>query len=216
MQDHIWNHAMPAPLSVMLVDSQALLRHGVAALIDAEPDMEVVAQADGAADLADLCDRYRPDVVSIELALLDPQPAEAIQMLRHACGKPKVIILTHRSSEEDVYRAMCAGANAYMFKDSSPDELLHCLRVVRAGGTFVPPPVAAKLAARLNGGTLSPREMQILERVAAGQSNKLIGRAFGISDGTVKSHTKRIFSKLGVSNRTGAVATAVQRGLIAL
>ena len=205
-----------ARLRVLLADAQPLLRLGVAALIDAEADMQVVAQAASAAELPTLCERHQPDIVSIDLSLLDPHPVEAIQQLRAMPGAPRVVVLTQRCSEEDVYRAMCAGASAYLLKDTAPEELLRCMRAVRGGGTFVPPPVAAKLAARLSGGVLSPREIQILEQVAAGHSNKLIGRAFGISDGTVKSHTKRIFSKLGVSNRTGAVATAVQRGLIAL
>ncbi|MDO9404854.1 MAG: response regulator transcription factor [Polaromonas sp.] len=202
------------PISVLLIDSQSLLRRGVASLIDVEPDMRVAGQADDASNWSELCNQLRPDVVCVDLELLDSQPSDVIRQMRALPGSPKVLILTHRSCEEDVYRAMCGGANAYLFKSSSSDDLLRCIRAIRLGGTYVPPPVAAKLSARLMGGTLSPREMDVLKFVAAGHSNKLIGRQFGISDGTVKAHTKRIFAKLGVSSRTGAVATAVQRGLI--
>ena len=203
-------------LTVLLVDAQVLLRRGVADLIDAEPDMSVIAQADHAADLLPMCERLRPDVVSVDLDLLGAGSSDTIRAIRALRHGPKGMVLTQRGCEADVYGAMCAGANGYLFKNTTPQELFQCLRSIRLGGTFVPPPVAAKLTSRLMGGSLSPREMQVLEHVAAGLSNKHIGRAFGISDGTVKAHTKRIFSKLGVSNRTSAVAAAVHRGLISL
>jgi two-component system NarL family response regulator len=204
------------PTPVLLVDAQHLLRIGVAALIDAEPDLWVAAQASKAGDILDLCERYRPELVLADLDVLDPEPGKRIEAVRALAYGPRVIVLTHRCTEEDVYQAMRAGASAYILKSSPPDELLRCLRSVREGGTFVPPPVASKLAARLNTSGLSPRELQVLARLASGQSNKRIGLAFGISDGTVKSHNKRIFYKLGVNNRISAVAAAVQRGLIAL
>lgn len=206
----------PAPLSVLLADPQPLLRLGVAALIDAQADMRVVAQAASVAELQDLRARHRPDVVCIDIAMLDPQGADQIAALRRGEHPSRVVVLTQRAGEEDIYRAVCAGANAYLFKDSPAEELLRGLRTVHAGGSYMPPAVAARLAARLHSGVLSQREMQVLEQVAAGLSNKRIGLAFGISDGTVKSHTKRIFHKLGATSRTGAVAIAVQRGLIAL
>ncbi|WP_326544310.1 response regulator transcription factor [Pseudorhodoferax sp.] len=204
------------PHTIVLADAQPLLRMGVATLIDAQRDLRVVGQAGSAAELTAQCALHRPQIVCVDLALLDPLPEQGIAALRHLPQAPRVVVLTQRNGEEDIYRALRAGASAYLFKDVPSDELLQGLRTVGQGGSFVPPPVAARLTARLHGEVLSPREMQILQQVAAGHSNKRIGLTFGISDGTVKSHTKRIFCKLGVSSRTGAVATAVQRGLIAL
>ena len=206
----------PAPLTVLLADSQPLLRLGVAALIDAQPDMRVVAQASTVQELNGLRRVHRPDIACVDIALLDAQTAALIADMRHGEAACRVVVLTHRAGEEDIYRAVCAGASAYLFKDSPPEELLAGLRMAHAGGRYMPPAVAARLAARLHGDVLSQREMQVLGEVAAGHSNKHIGLDFGISDGTVKSHTKRIFHKLGATSRTGAVAIAVQRGLIAL
>lgn len=206
----------PAPISVLLADPQPLLRLGVAALIDAQPDMRVAAQAASAQELDALRQHHRPDIVCLDVALLHAQPAALIAAIRHGAHPSRVLVLTQRTGEEDIYRAVCAGANAYLFKDSPVQELLQGLRTVHAGGRYMPPAVAARLATRLHGDVLSQREIQVLEQVAAGHSNKRIGLVFGISDGTVKSHTKRIFHKLGASSRTGAVAIAVQRGLIAL
>ncbi|WP_189690061.1 LuxR C-terminal-related transcriptional regulator [Pseudorhodoferax aquiterrae] len=216
MPDDLPDLPEPAPFSVLLADAQPLMRLGVAALVDAQADMHVVAQAASLDALQALLARHRPDLVCLDIALLDPQPAERLAALRHGQHACRVVVLTQRAGEEDIYRAVCAGADAYLFKDSPAEELLQGLRTVHAGGRYMPPAVAARLAARLHGGVLSQREMQVLEQVAAGHSNKRIGLAFGISDGTVKSHTKRIFHKLGATSRTGAVAIAVQRGLIAL
>lgn len=216
MPYHYSDLLKPAPMSVLLADPQPLLRMGVAALLDAQPDMHVVAQAASSQEIDALRAQHRPDIVCVDIAMLDPQPSERIAAWRRGDTATRVVVLTHRAGEEDIYRAVCAGASAYLLKDGPVDELLHGLRTVRSGGSFMPPMVAGRLAARLHGGSLSQREMQVLEQVAAGLSNKRIGLTFGISDGTVKSHTKRIFYKLGASSRTGAVAIAVQRGLIAL
>lgn len=214
--DTVYDPLADEPTPVLLVDAQHLLRIGVAALIDTEPDLWVTAQASKAGDILGLCERYLPDLVLADLDTLGSEPGKCIAAIRALPKGPRVVVLTHRCTEEDVYQAMRAGAGGYILKSSPPEELLHCLRTVRNGGTFVPPPVASKLAARLSTSGLSPRELQVLSRLASGQSNKRIGLAFGISDGTVKSHNKRIFYKLGVNNRISAVAAALQRGLIAL
>jgi two-component system NarL family response regulator len=126
------------------------------------------------------------------------------------------VVLTTYDGDEDVYRAIKAGAKAYLLKDTARDALVDCVRRVHAGETYLPPPLAAKLAERVSGAALSQRELEVLRRMAAGKSNKEIGAELFISEPTVKTHVRGIFTKLDVVSRTEAIATATRRGLIQL
>jgi two-component system NarL family response regulator len=128
----------------------------------------------------------------------------------------RIIVLTTFDGDEDIYRAIQAGAKGYLLKDAPREALMNCIRRVHAGETCIPVHLAAKLAGRVSGETLSEREIEVLKLMAQGKSNKEIGSALLISEGTVKSHVKSIFAKMNVLNRTQAVATASQRGLIQL
>ena len=162
--------------------------------------------------------------------VLDPQSAErtaealkrkaaqlgAIKEIREIDPNAHIVVLTTYDGDEDIYRAIKAGAKAYLLKDTARDALVDTVRRVHAGETYLPPQLAAKLAERVSGAALSQREMEVLQRMAAGKSNKEIGAELFISDGTVKTHVKSIFTKLDVVSRTEAVATATRRGLIQL
>jgi DNA-binding NarL/FixJ family response regulator len=154
-------------------------------------------------------------------ALLDLRMPEldgvgAIQEIRELDDNAQIVVLTTFDGDEDIYRAIKAGAKAYLLKDTARDALVETVRRVHAGKTYLPPTLAAKLAERLSGEALSPRELEVLQRLAVGKSNKEIGAELFISEGTVKTHIKSIFSKLDVVSRTEAVATATRRGLIQL
>jgi two-component system NarL family response regulator len=140
----------------------------------------------------------------------------AIKEIRELDDNAHIIVLTTYDGDEDIYRAIKAGAKAYLLKDTARDALVDCVRRVHSGETYLPAPLAAKLAERVSGAGLSAREMEVLQRMAAGKSNKEIGAELFISEGTVKSHVKGIFTKLDVVSRTEAIATATRRGLIQL
>jgi len=210
----LYDPAKDPPTPVLLFDTQLLLRLGVASLLDAASDFWVIAQTTQTSDALFLCKEREARIMVLDIDVLGPSVHDFIACVRSLMHDPKVVVLSHRCTEEDIYQTMHAGASGYLLKSCAPDEFLQCLRLVRNGQTFVSPPVASRLAERLCSAGLSVRELQILKRLATGQTNKHIGKAIGISDGTVKSHNKRIFNKLGVTNRMGAVAMAVQRGLI--
>ena len=140
----------------------------------------------------------------------------AIKEIREVDPNARIVVLTTYDGDEDIYRAIKAGAKAYLLKDTARDGLVDCVRRVHAGESYLPPPLAAKLAERVSGAALSQREMEVLQRMAAGKSNKEIGAELFISDGTVKTHVRSIFTKLDVVSRTEAIVTATRRGLIQL
>jgi DNA-binding NarL/FixJ family response regulator len=159
---------------------------------------------------------HRPDVSLLDLRMPVLDGVGAIEQIRQLDPAARVILLTTFDGEEDIYRAIRAGAKAYLLKDTPRDDILNCIRKVHAGETFVPPPLAAKLAERVSGVELTQREMVVLRALATGQSNKAIGRSLFISETTVKAHVKSIFSKLNVLSRTEAIAVAVRRGMVKL
>jgi two-component system NarL family response regulator len=204
-------------IRVLVIDDHAVVRVGVRTLVNAEPDMEVVAEAGGATEALEAYSRHRPDVVLADLRLPDVSGAGLIQQLRRLDPAARIIVLTSYDAEEDVYQAVRAGAQGYLLKGTFPDGILEAaIRRVHAGEQVIPPPVAARLAHRVAQAALSPREVAVLELVARGLSNREIGDVLRTSAGTVKTHLKRIFVKLGVGDRTEAALIAVQRGLVSL
>ena len=178
--------------------------------------MTVVAEAANGRQAVDLWKQHRPDVTLLDLQMPELDGVGAITEIRAFEPAARIIVLTTFDGDEDIYRAIRAGARAYLLKDVPREGLMECVRRVHGGKTVVPPELAAKLAERLSGESLSARELEVLKLLAEGRSNKEIGNSLFISEGTVKTHAKSIFAKLNAISRTEAVATATRRGLIHL
>ena len=179
-------------------------------------DMTVIGEAANGREAVDLWKQHHPDVTLLDLRMPELDGVGAIKEIRVRDEKARIIVLTTFDGDEDIYRAIQAGAKGYLLKDAPREALMDCIRRVHAGETCVPVHLAAKLAQRVSGETLSEREIDVLKLMAQGKSNKEIGSALFISEGTVKSHVKAIFAKMNVISRTEAVANATRRGLIQL
>ena len=202
--------------SVLLVDDHALLRTGVANIINQEPGLEVVAEASNGREAIDAFLIHHPDVVLMDLRMPEMEGVEAVRRIREIDPQARVVVLTTYDADEDIARALQAGAKAYILKDIAADALVACVRAVLAGKTYLAPAAAAKLAERVTQLQLTPRELAAIRLVARGQSNKEIAVALDISERTVKSHLAHLFEKLGATSRTEAVKVATRRGLVRL
>ena len=198
---------------VLVVDDHSLLRTGVANIINQEPDLEVVAEAANGRDAIDAFLIHHPDVVLMDLRMPGMEGVEAIRRIREIDPQALVVVLTTYDADEDIARALQAGAKAYILKDIAADALVACIRDVLAGKTYLAPAAAAKLAERVTQVQLTPRELATLRLMANGSSNKEIAIALKISERTVKSHLAHLFEKLQVTSRTEAVRVATRRGL---
>jgi DNA-binding NarL/FixJ family response regulator len=175
-----------------------------------------VGEAGNGREAVALWKKHRPDVALLDLRMPELEGVGALKEIRGLDEKARIIVLTTFDGDEDIYRAIQAGAKGYLLKDAPREALVDSIRRVHAGEMCVPVHLAAKLAQRVSSETLSAREIDVLKLMAEGKSNKEIGTALFISDGTVKSHVKAIFAKMNVISRTEAVATATRRGLIQL
>ena len=206
---------MPAThIRVLIADDHEVVREGLAAMINRQPDMRVVAEAPDGVDAVRRWSEERPDVSLVDLRMPRLDGVGFISQVRALDPKARILILTTFDGDEDIYRGMRAGAKAYLLKDAPREQLLQCIRAVHAGDTFLPPNVAAKLAAQVSGERLTDRELEILKCMSAGDSNKSIARTLSISEGTVKTHVKSVLFKLGATSRTEAAAIAARRGLV--
>lgn len=203
-------------IRILVADDHSVVREGLVSLIKRKADMTVVGEASNGREAVDLWKEHRPDVALLDLRMPELEGVGAIKEIRELDQSARIIVLTTFDGDEDIYRAIKAGAKAYLLKDTAREALMECIRKVHAGETCIAPALAAKLAERVSGEALSTRELEVLQRIAAGRSNKEIGAELFISEGTVKSHVKSIFAKLDVISRTEAVATASRRGLIQL
>jgi two-component system NarL family response regulator len=199
---------------VMVVDDHSLLRTGVANIINQEADLEVVAEAVNGREAVDAFRTHRPDVVLMDLRMPEMEGVQAIIRIREIDPQARVIVLTTYDADEDIARALQAGAKAYILKDIDADALVACIRAVLDGKTYLAPAAAAKLAEHVTQVQLTPRELAAIRLVASGQSNKEIATALDISERTVKSHLAHLFEKLQVTSRTEAVRVATRRGLV--
>jgi two-component system NarL family response regulator len=214
-------HADAAPdaavrANVLVVDDHALLRTGVANIINQESDLRVIAEASNGLEAVQAFERYRPDVTLLDLRMPVMEGVEAVRQIRERDPLAKVIVLTTYDTDEDISRALKAGAKAYVLKDISADALIACIHDVLAGKTYLAPSAAAKLAEGVTRVQLTPRELATLRLIADGKSNKEIAGELGISERTVKTHLGHLFAKLGVTSRTEAVKIATRRGLVRL
>ena len=208
--------ARHAPIRIMIADDHPVVREGFAAMIETEPDMTVVGQARSGEEALELFRRVHPDVTLMDLRMPGMGGVEAIRAIRREFPDSRVIVLTTYDGDEDIYRALEAGAQAYLLKDMLCDEILGAIRAVRAGQRRIPAAVGTRLAERMTGQDLSEREQRVLELVATGRSHREIAAAMEISEATVKGHMTNVLGKLGVTDRTQAVITALRRGLVHL
>jgi two-component system NarL family response regulator len=204
------------PIRILIADDHAVVREGLAAMIQRRADMRVVAEAENGLRAVALAREHRPDVILMDLRMPVLGGVDAITQIREAQPQARVIVLTTYDGDEDIYRALQAGARAYLLKDTPREELLEAIRAVHAGQKRISPEAAAKLTERLTTPELTPRELDVLRLIVAGQSNKEIGATLHIAEGTVKIHTNNLLSKLGVADRTQAAIEAVRRGLVRL
>ncbi len=205
-----------ARASVLVVDDHALVRTGVANIISHEPDLQVVAEAADGLQAVEAFERHHPDVTLLDLRMPVMEGVEAVRQIRLRDPAARVIVLTTYDTDEDITRALKAGAKAYILKDIAASALIACIRDVLAGKTYLAPAAAAKLAERVTQVQLTPRELAALRSMADGRTNKEIATALGISERTVKTHLAHLFEKLGVTSRTEAVKVASRRGLVRL
>ena len=205
-----------AQATVLVVDDHALVRTGVANIISHEPDLQVVAEAANGVEAIAAFERFHPDVTLLDLRMPVMEGVEAVRQIRLRDPNAKVIVLTTYDTDEDITRALKAGAKAYVLKDISASGLIGCIHDVLAGKTYLAPTAAAKLAEGVARVRLTPRELSTLRLMADGRSNKEIANELGISERTVKTHLGHLFDKLGVTSRTEAAKVAARRGLVRL
>jgi DNA-binding NarL/FixJ family response regulator len=203
-------------IRILTVDDHALLRRGIAALVNAEPGMELVAEAASGAEAIQQFNKYRPDVTLMDLQMAGISGIEAIIAIRTDFPNARIIVLTTYLNDMQVVRALKAGARGYVLKGHVDQDLSEIIRAVHAGQKRVPPEVAAELVEHTEEDELTSREIEVLRLVAAGNANKEIAGRLSIAEDTVKSHVARILAKLHANDRTHAVTTAVKRGIIEL
>jgi DNA-binding NarL/FixJ family response regulator len=205
-----------ARIRVLSVDDHPLLREGIGALVNAQPDMELVAQAGTGREAAEQYRAHKPDVTLMDLRLPDMSGVDALSAIRREFPDARVVMLTTFEGDVEIQRALSAGARGYLIKSMPPDELVEAIRQVHAGRKRIPTEVAAQLAEHAGEETLTAREIEVLRLVADGNRNKDVGERLFISEETVKVHVKHVMEKLGASDRTEAVAIAIRRGIIQL
>ncbi len=203
-------------IKVMVVDDHPAFRMGIAALVETQPDMVLAGETGDGREVLDVYRRHRPDVVLMDLRLQGIGGVEAIIALRKEFPDAKVIVLTTYDTDEDIYRACQAGVKSYLLKDTPKEEIVAAIRAVHAGQPIMPNRVADRLAKRMLREDLSQRELDVLQALVKGRSNKEIAAALGISEPTVKTHLQNLFAKLGVQDRVGAVIAAIKHGIVHL
>lgn len=208
--------ASQAKVRVLVADDHPVVRHGIIANVKPQPDMIVVAEAGDGVEALALIKEALPDVVLLDLRMPRMDGLDVLAELKTSKLACKIIIMTTFDSEEDVQRAMKAGARGYLLKDSTQEEILDAIRRVSLGETYLPARIVQKVAEGMRKPELSPREVEVLQWVAAGKSNKEIGAQLFIAEGTVKTHVKNLLEKLAVVGRTAAIREAVHRGLVRL
>jgi DNA-binding NarL/FixJ family response regulator len=208
---------VPGQLRVLIADDHPVVRAGLRGMLDAEPDVEVVGEAGSGAEAVAMCRLHKPDVVLMDLRMPGGDGVQATEEILAEAPASKVVVLTTYETDADIIRAVAAGAAGYLLKDAAPADLVQALRAAASGETVLAPQVAGRLVSHLREPRpegLSARETQVLGLVARGQTNAEIGKALFISEATVKTHLLRAYGKLGVSDRTAAVTTAIRLGML--
>jgi DNA-binding NarL/FixJ family response regulator len=207
------------PIRLLIADDHPVVRDGLRAMLATQPDMELVDEAATGTQAVAQAQALRPDVVLMDLQMPELDGPAAIAMLREQAPEVRVLVLTTFGTDADITRAVNAGATGYLLKDAPREQLFAAIRAAARGESVLSPSVATRVLGRMRAPAeeaLSPRELEILGAVARGLSNKDIGRRLYVSEATVKTHLLRVFSKLGVDDRTAAVTIALERGIIRL
>ena len=204
----------PSPIRLLCVDDHRLVRKGVARLIDLEPDMKVIAEASNGVEAVAQFKRYAPDVTLMDLELPRMDGIEAIAAIRKEQPEARIIVLTMYQGDEDIHRAIQAGAAAYLLKDTVPEVLVKVIRDVHGGRRVFPPQIVAAIERRAGQPALTSRELEVLELLAAGKRTKEIAVTLGVTMDTANAHIKNIYSKFALHGRTAVVTEAIRRGFI--
>jgi len=202
-------------IHILVAEDHNVVREGLVSILNRAGDMKVVAEAQDGIEAVAQFERTRPDVSVLDLEMPRLSGLEAIRRIREKDKQARIVVLTTYAGDERIHRALEAGASAYVLKDAVTDVVLNAIRNVHAGGTFIDPAVAGELAKHSMSGTaLSPREIEVLQLISRGKSNKEIAAALFVAESTVKTHVATIYEKLKVTDRTEAVVRAIQRGII--
>jgi DNA-binding NarL/FixJ family response regulator len=204
----------PERIRILCVDDHPLLREGITAIINSQPDMQLVAEATNGTEGIEKFRKHRPDVTLMDLRLPDISGVDSLIAIRSDFPEARIIMLTTFEGDVDVYRALASGARAYLLKSMPNKDLIDAIRRVHGGKKSIPPVIATRLAEHLSDEALTPREIEILRCVAEGNRNREIAERLVISENTVKVHINHVMEKLGATHRTQAVAIAVRRGII--
>jgi DNA-binding NarL/FixJ family response regulator len=204
----------PKSIRVIVIDDHPLLREGIAAVIAGEQDIELVAEGACGEDAISLFRTHRPDVVLMDLQMPGMSGIEAMTKIREEFTQARFVVLTTYQGDAQALRALKAGASGYLLKNMLRKELMNAIRTVHSGRRCIPPEIAAEIAEHVTDDMLSDREVDVLRRVAAGTSNKLIADQLNVSEATIKGHMKNILAKLGANDRTHAVTIAMKRGFM--
>jgi two-component system NarL family response regulator len=203
-------------IRILVVDDHHVVRQGLVALLKMLDGVEVVGEACDGLEAVELYSALRPDITLMDLQMPRLGGVDAIQRIHAESPAARFIVLTTFDGDEDIYRALHAGAKAYLLKGATVEELLTSINLVHRGKTHIAAPIAEKLVERMGGPMLTARELMVLERIVAGRANKEIAADLAISETTVKSHINSLLRKLGVSDRTQAATAAIQRGIVHL
>lgn len=207
---------MSSKIRILVAEDHLVARVGVSAILNRQPDMLVVAEASNGRQAVERYRKHLPDIALLDLRMPLMSGVEVALAIRKEFPNARLIALTSYGGDEDIRRALAAGVRAYLTKDVLRNELLQTIRTVHSGGTYLPPILAAALEAQSDSPTLSKREIEVLELVARGLSNKQIAYALDITETTAKNHVQHILQKLGSQDRTQAATAAIQRGIIHL
>ena len=204
-------------ITVLIADDHPVFRLGLAAILSSQNDIEIVAEATDGEEACELYDQHSPDVLMLDLRMPKKDGLQIVtELMSRRVSKPRIVVMASFDSEQNIRQTLSAGAKAFLLKRSDPQQIREAVRRVAQGGTFLPPEIGLKLAESMSRSELSKRETQVLHYLALGRSNKEIGRALYISEGTVKHHVKSILTKLDAMGRGEAIAIAARRGVIHL
>lgn len=203
-------------IRVIVADDHPVVREGLGALIKSQPDMKLVSEAENGRAAVQQYSKYRPDVLLFDLRMPEMDGIAATKAILEKNPSAKVIVLSTYKGDEDVYQALKAGAKSYLLKDCRREELVNAIRAVYRGGVNLSTVAATRLATGVSRERLTKRETEIMKLVVAGKTNKQIGAALGVTEGTIKVHTGHLFKKLGATGRTEAIRIALERGVVHL
>jgi two-component system NarL family response regulator len=203
-------------IRVLIVEDHNVVRQGLVALLNVVDGLTVVGEAADGLEAINQIRKHQPDVTLIDLRMPRMGGVEVIQRIRSEMPQARFIVLTTYDGDEDIYRALKAGARAYLLKGMTSEDLVTTIRMVHAGKSHIPPAIAERLAERMGSEDLTPREFDVLQEIVHGKSNKEIATALNVSEATVKTHINSLLGKLGVTDRTQAATAAIQRGIVTL